>query len=142
MNRHDYVLAVLSAGGERASYSPVKVQKLFFLIDREIPQWVGGPHFQFEPYDYGPFDKAVYGELDLLRLGGLIEDHDGGRYRCYELTPEGYDRGQSMLASFTPEVRDYISAVAAWVRSLSFAQLVSAIYQRYPDMKANSIFQQ
>ena len=36
------------------------VQKLLFLLDREAAEIVGGPHFRFVPYNYGPFDKGVY----------------------------------------------------------------------------------
>ena len=49
--RFDVVLAVMAAGGAGARYDPVRVQKLFFLIDREIPEFIDGPYFHFEPYD-------------------------------------------------------------------------------------------
>ena len=142
MQQNDYVLAILSAGGEQASFSPVQVQKLFFLLDREIPQFVGGPYFDFTPYDFGPFDKEVYGALDGLDLPGLAEKTSDGRYRRYSLTPEGLARGRDQFAAFPEDVQKYISQLATWVRSLSFSQLVSAIYRAYPEMKANSIFQQ
>ena len=45
MERPNLVLAALAAGGENASYWPVQVQKLLFLIDREASALVGGPHF-------------------------------------------------------------------------------------------------
>jgi hypothetical protein len=44
----------------------VQVQKLFFLLDENIAADLGGRQFSFEPYDYGPFDRAVYSELELL----------------------------------------------------------------------------
>src|SRR5207248_1751684 len=72
MERHNLVLAALAAGGENASYWPVQVQKLLFLIDREASALVGGPHFDFKPYDYGPFDRAVYVELDALSAQGFV----------------------------------------------------------------------
>ena len=58
MTRKEVVLAAL-APAKHAPHSPVQVQKLIFLIDRNIPREVGGPHFDFQPYNYGPFDKAV-----------------------------------------------------------------------------------
>ena len=67
MDRRDYVLATLSAGGEHTSFSPAQVQKLFFLIDREIPQWVGGPHFRFEPYDYTVWKRILRAVAALRR---------------------------------------------------------------------------
>lgn len=136
------MLTGLAAAGASASFTPVQVQKLFFLIDREIPRFVGGPHFSFRPYDYGPFDSAVYDTLDILSIQGLVEIESSGRYRVYSLTSSGYDAGQKLLAQLVPEVNKFIADAANWVLSLRFDQLVSAIYRRYPDMKVNSIFNQ
>lgn len=140
MNRHDMVLAGLAAAGENATLSPVQVQKLFFIIDREIPEAVNGPHFSFTPYDYGPFDSSVYTVLNTLRANGLANEVQHQRYRQYALTNAGYQEGVAKLATVPEDAQQYIRDVAHWVRSLSFAQLVSAIYQHYPEMKANSVF--
>lgn len=140
MDRKGLMLAALAAGGENATFSPVQIQKLFFLIDREAAQLVGGPYFSFEPYDYGPFDRAVYDQLDLLELCGSVKATNGERYRVYSLTPQGYAEGVERLADIGPEASSYIKKVANWVRALSFQQLVAAIYKRYPDMKVNSVF--
>ena len=142
MNRHEFVLGVLSAGGEQASFSPVQVQKLFFVLDREIPGLVGGPYFDFQPYDFGPFDKAVYGALNRLGLQDLAEKTGDGNYRQYSLTREGLDRGRELFAELPGSAQEYIVEITTWVRSLSFSQLVSAIYRDYPEMRVNSIFQQ
>jgi len=140
MNRREIVLAALAAGGENAAFSPVQVQKLFFLIDREASHLIGGPHFHFQPYDYGPFDQAVYQQLDLLEMGGLAETSSTGRYRRYTLTAPGFADGQHVLQSLPAATREFLVKTVAWVRSLSFQQLVAAIYNRYPDMKVNSVF--
>lgn len=142
MDRREIVLAGLAAAGGGTSFAPVQVQKLFFLIDREIPQFVEGPHFNFRPYDYGPFDSAVYDTLDFLAFGGLVEIESSGRYRRYSLTSDGFRSGQEVLSLLAPEVRKFVADAAAWILSLRFDQLVSAIYRRYPDMKVNSIFKQ
>lgn len=141
MNRQDYVISVLSAGGEQAQFSPVQLQKLFFLLDREVSDLVSGPHFDFQPYDYGPFDKTIYLDLAFLEADGRVEQTGGGRVRMYMLTTEGFHQGQAVLATLAPDLQEYIADLSNWIRSLSFTQLVSEIYRRYPDMKANSVFQ-
>ena len=88
MDTRDLILSALAAGGENTIYSPVQVQKLLFLIDREAAPLVGGQHFDFKPYNYGPFDRAVYDQLDGLAQEGLIEIHSSGRYPKYTLTSE------------------------------------------------------
>ena len=69
--RQKVVLAALAA--ERSSaFAPVQVQKLFFLLDQNIAADFGGRQFNFEPYDYGPFDRAVYSELEALAQKELV----------------------------------------------------------------------
>jgi hypothetical protein len=141
MQRDELILAALAAAGQNESFAPVQVQKLFFLIDRELSAFLGGPHFAFKPYDYGPFDRIVYDELDRLEMLDLVRKQSTDRYRVYVLTPSGFSEGQRQLATIPEPARSFIQQAAIWVRSLNFQQLVAAIYNRYPDMKVNSIFQ-
>lgn len=142
MTRDDLVLAALAAGGVGAAYSPVQVQKLFFLIDREVAGLVQGPHFDFRPYDYGPFDRGVYTAIEGLRDRGYADVTASGSYRRYLLTEVGLEVGGQKLMLLDPQVQDYIKQLAVWVRGLSFNQLVASIYNQYPDMKVNSVFQE
>lgn len=135
MTRTDYVLAVMAAA--REELTPVQVQKLFFILDKKAAAQVGGPHFNFQPYNYGPFDAGVYRELDALIEKGLVVMTSTGSSRQYGIAPAG-----SVFSSpeMKPETRDYVHKLASWIRSLSFGQLVSAVYKEWPDMQANSIF--
>jgi uncharacterized protein YwgA len=140
MNRSEILLAALAAGGENATYTPVQVQKLFFLLDREASKLLDGPHFDFQPYDYGPFDQAVYSGLEELSRRGLIQVHNAGKYRTYGLSQDGFNEGENLLYGLPPNAVGYVKSVATWIRQLSFQQLVASIYNRYPEMKAKSVF--
>lgn len=140
MTREDNVLLGLAAGGANARFTPVQVQKLFFLIDREASHLVEGPHFNFVPYDYGPFDKSVYETLEGLSQCGLAVTQSTGTYRVYELTEAGVAAGTVALSKLTPSAREYIKQLSNWVRKLSFEQLVGTIYKKYPEMKEKSVF--
>lgn len=141
-HRQSIVLAALAAESG-AEFAPVQVQKLFFLIDENVGSLLGGKQFAFEPYDYGPFDKEVYSELDTLARAGLVRVIDIGSSngrRRYTLTPPGQAAGERALQQIAPSVRDYFSDVSRWVRSMGFAELVGAIYNAYPNMRVNSVF--
>lgn len=141
MNRRDLVLLALAAGGENATFFPVQVQKLFFLIDSEASKFMDGhPYFNFKPYDYGPFDRAVYDVLRELSLKGMVEIDRSGHYRKYILTKQGYEEGSEKLKKLPDNVEAFVIKAAEWVRSLDFQQIVAAIYKYYPDMKTKSIF--
>lgn len=140
MERRHLVLAAMAAAGQNSSFTPVQVQKLFFLIDREAGPFLGGPFFDFVPYDYGPFDREVYSEIESLAAEGMSEVDSSMRYRVYRLTPSGFETGADCLSQIDEPARSFMVEAAKWVKSLSFQQLVAAIYTKYPEMKANSIF--
>jgi uncharacterized protein YwgA len=139
MNKKEILLLSLS-GGYR--FSPVQVQKLLFLIDKNLPDTAGTPFFNFQPYDYGPFDKDVYLELEDLSKEGLVsisQEHLSS-HRCYALTPEGNKKAQDVAARLDTKNAHYIRKLSEFVRSLSFRDLVSAIYKAYPETKVKSVF--
>ena len=140
MNRSEYVLAVLSLLGQDACFSPVQVQKLFFLLDKEVPELTAGPRFAFAPYDYGPFDSAVYHELEALSGDGLVAILTGSTHRLYRITESGREKGSSLAAKLDSLALAYIKKAGAFVLKLSFKELVTAIYKAYPETKAASIF--
>jgi uncharacterized protein YwgA len=140
MERHDLVLAALSPA-KNGLYTPVMVQKLFFLIDRVIPKLVGGPYYNFVPYNYGPFDAEVYNDLENLAHQGHVQIILEEKWRNYALTESGLQRGEKSFGLFDPKAQEFIIAASETVRRLSFTELVSAIYKKYPDMQKNSVFQ-
>lgn len=139
MNRREILLAAL-ASGSREEFSPVQLQKMMFLIDRNIGVALGGPFFNFEPYDYGPFDVGVYNEFSAIARQQLGEESGYGSYRRYRLNDEGRSRAREVLGTITIEYRQYIEKIAHFVQHLSFSALVSTIYKHYPEMKVNSVF--
>lgn len=141
MDRRSIILAAF-APAEGAGHTPVQVQKLLFLIDKEIPKLVDGPHYNFQPYYYGPFDASLYNELSELAKEGHVEIFPEQTWSSYRLTRKGQNAGEELLKNLRPQAQEFIKRVSAFVRSLSFPQLVSAIYKAYPEMKANSVFQE
>lgn len=140
MDKRELVLAALAAGGGGA-HSPVQVQKLLFIVQQNVGQDTGTP-FAFRPYDYGPFDGSVYEVLRSLESEGLAAAQTTSRgWKNYKLTSQGQQEGAALLdQQVGGQVRKYIQDVSAFVRGHSFADLVSAVYKAYPEMKVNSVF--
>jgi hypothetical protein len=142
-SREEIVLAaLLPAGG--VPHTPVQVQKLLFLVDRNLASLIGGPKFNFEPYHYGPFDLEVYSTLGELERQGLVEitQSHSGNWREYRLTPEGQSCAEAVRIRLDQRAQNYLEKASTFVRSLSFTDLVSAIYKAYPEMRARSVFQE
>ena len=143
MNRRDLVLAILGAADGR-TYTPVQIQKAAFLVCKHFGNVIDeGPGFNFEPYDYGPFDSDVYAEIEALYRAGeaVIAPSAHGNWNTYAASDAGIERsGDLLYGVLGEEASSYIYKISNWVRSLSFKSLVRSIYEVYPEMRANSIF--
>lgn len=140
MNKRDLLLAALAAGAGD-EHTPVQIQKLLFLVEKNVADDLGGAAFRFVPYDYGPFDSSVYDVLRSLESEGLAASAVAPRgWKKYKLTAQGQALGDALLRGLPQRAGGYIRTVSEFVRRLSFAQLVSSVYKSYPEMKANSVF--
>lgn len=140
MDKRKLVLAALAASAT-SMHTPVQIQKILFILEKNVSAELGGPSFDFKPYDYGPFDAAVYDQLRTLEHEELVTASPTQRgWKKYQLTSAGTIAGKAVLAELSPRLSSYILDVSKFVLSLSFAELVSAIYKAYPEMKVNSVF--
>ncbi len=128
----------MAAGGHQTIYNPVQIQKLFFLIGREMAELVGGPHFNFKPFHYGPYDGEVYNVLRMLADQNLVKVEQQDAFPVYTLTVQGAQEGQRILGKQSSTIQDSLARCARWVCIQSFRSLLIAIYMRYPDMEKNS----
>ncbi len=134
----DWTLLALAAAGGR-EVSPVQLQKSMFLLGRQMPEAVGDGFYKFEPYNYGPFDRRVYVDAEHMQAQGLTSLNNQGRFTTYAATPQGMRRALQ-LREANPRAAAYLDQVVKWALSLSFTQLVRAIYEQYPEMREKSVF--
>jgi uncharacterized phage-associated protein len=142
MRARDWTLLVIAAAGGR-SVSPVQLQKALFLLKQNLGTKLAREDFyEFEPYDYGPFNGTIYHDAEVLASEGLvsIDIPVSQRYREYSATAEGLARANTLRAAIDVQVREYLDRVVRWVRSLGFNALVQAIYDKYPWTAKNSVF--
>ena len=140
--REQIALVVLSlANGE--PFTPVQIQKALFLVsDKVAGAFSAHSRYDFQPYDYGPFDWQVYTDIEALAKEGMaqINQQPGARWRTYSASEAGIALGQHYAERLTDEQRSVLEKIVKLVRSLSFNELVSAIYKAYPPMRARSVF--
>ena len=141
--QRDQVLLVVLSLADGNPLTPVQVQKSLFLADRKARgAFRGTSVYNFQPYDYGPFDRQVYVDAQTLSYRGFVEigtDPRGG-WNTYAATDEGVRAGREFMAELAEEQRSMLSRIVKIVRSLSFTELVSAIYRSYPEMRVRSVF--
>lgn len=141
MDKTSLILASFYPAGAEP-YTPVQTQKLIFLVQNKLPSIIEDG-YDFQPYDYGPFDKEIYTELRKLKDEGFIIINDQQRtWPLYSLSGEGVEKAGIIYNKLDNNAKDVIKKLSTFVRSLSFSQLVSAVYKAYPEMRENSIYKE
>lgn len=133
MERCDIVLAAMASAGRQARFDPVRIQNVLFLIDREVPDAIGGPLFDFRPHDYGPLDPGMFDDLERLAERGSVVIDDAGPYLVYQVSEEGARAGRSALRRMPKRAARFVRKAAGWALSQSFWGLVAAIHRGYPE---------
>jgi hypothetical protein len=140
-NKKDWALMTLSLAGGRP-LTPVQLQKSLFLLGENVRPALPEDFYVFAPYNYGPFCQDIYQDVELLASEGLVtitRDPQYG-YALYAATPQGVTQGQTQWQKLEERYQQYAKSVVDWVLPLSFSQLVSAIYKKYPNYQEKSIF--
>jgi hypothetical protein len=137
----DWLLVAIAAGGAKG-LTPVQLQKAMFLLGKEMPDVVGDNFYTFDKYNYGPFSRQVYRDADTFVSDALVvaKPHGSQPWSDYLITPDGLRRAEEIKARAPKAAVRYVVNVVAWAQSLSFPQLVRAIYRKYPEYRENSVF--
>lgn len=129
---------LLAAGGTGPyPLDPVRLMKgAFLVVERGRSEW--SSLFNFEAYDYGPFDRRVYDARDALIFDDLLEVLPG-RYDSYRLTVEGRQRAAWLSEQLGADA-GWIRRIGRYVTTRSFARLLDEVYAAHPEYAARSRF--
>lgn len=137
--RKYWVLVALYAA-DGTSMSPIQLQKSIFLIGQKLD--IKKDFYEFEPYDYGPFDVHIYQDAESLDELGLITIAywSERRRRTYSITTKGVEKIEELLEDETSEVVENSKEIVKRVISLGFRELVKEVYEEFPEYSINSVF--
>ncbi len=143
MEKESITLLVIGAD-PNGGLSPIQLQKSLFIVGQTALDELPADYYEFFPYNYGPFTSEVYVIADTLEEKGLIRKviTSGENFFRYAITPDGKVKTAEIRKANPGLLCDYIDAVVQWVCSLSFDELLRAIYAKYPDFAVNSVFQE
>lgn len=146
--RHLLPLLLLNANEGESVKGRTRLQKLIFLIQQRLEEegdtveW--GYHFR--PYDYGPFAKGIYDDIEQLHRRGFViekedrlDQEDDVIQYDYELTDEGKKAlwqyaGRETLS----EVKGMTEQVKEQFNSIHLQELIDYVYTEYPEYAENS----
>ena len=141
LTKKDWTLLALAAANGQP-LSPLQLQKILFLLSQNLSSEVGPHFYHFIPYNYGPFDASVYSDAERLVGEDLVAacTVPGRTWMEYSATKQGIERAEQLKNEMSPVAQNYLPAVVQWTRSLTFTQLLRAIYKAYPQYSVNSVF--
>lgn len=141
ITRKDWMLIVLAAGGK--AFTPAQLQKTLFLLGQEHSRAVGPDFYEFEKYDYGPYTAEIYRDAEEMEEEGLVRISPSPNYRWkeYAASKHGLQRAKALRERIDPSVAQSIDETVSWTTTVSFQELVAEVYERYPEYRENSIFQ-
>lgn len=137
VSKEGVLIAIVAAAGE-AGLDRAQLQKSVFLVGEEFDGELPSNFYEFRPYMYGPFAQGVYADIERLSDGPMIHTFHGddGRPIYRFMSSAATD-----MIGLTDNLSSLIRRVVEWVTSMSFDELVRAIYYLYPEQRENSVFQ-
>jgi uncharacterized protein len=139
-----WLTLLIAFEGAPEGLDPVRIQKGMFLFAREtdVP---ATQKYDFRPYNYGPMSRQIYDDLDALVAGDLVEQVPvrGQSWTLYRATTAGVARGNELVAQASdvyPKAVEHLFVTKGAVASVSFEELLTDVYDRYPDMATKSVF--
>lgn len=144
-HRQDLPLSLIAAVSGESIEGRTRLQKLIFLIQKRANKNKNSgipDEYEFVPYDYGPFSKEIYDDIDKLVSRGLVEERpekldDGVITYNYTLTDKGREfvRENNLLAS----APDELNAVASSFGDSELDDIIDFVYDNYPAYAENSL---
>lgn len=139
MTGKDWMLLALAAAKAKGLTIP-QLERTLFVLGRELTSTRAAPYYTFAAGDYGPFDAAVHADARSLEADGLAHAAHDDFPPVYATTRKGLQAARQFAQQVPQEELDCLRRTVKWARRLSFPELVTAIYAKYPDISANSVF--
>ena len=125
-------LLLYTAKEENAEVTPTKLQKIFFLLEKEKGVQLG---LDFEPFIFGPYSKKLSDYLDKLIELEEVEEIEKEEVR--DLLSDaviGYVRNYVLNVEFKPEEHEKEVEIffREWVRK-SKDEIMNYVYKKYHE---------
>jgi len=135
-------MALMYSQDQEEIQGRTRFQKMVFLLQQEFEKT---EFYDFEAYDYGPFSKGLYDDLDDLIDRNLVEetreefDEDKVYYE-YKLT----DAGRELIERLsdeekTQDIMGLSERLKQEINSEDLSVVLDRVYSEYPKYAENSV---
>lgn len=138
-------LTLLDGKSGHALEGRTRLQKFLFLIQQRLEDRgeSSEDYYNFVAYDYGPFSKEIYDDIESLIDRGLVAEEakkldDGVIKYDYRLT----EKGETYIANSKEQLGsrlDIVSQVKEEFGDQTLQELIDYVYDEYPEYAKNSV---
>lgn len=142
-NRQKILLLVFQNLKNNKKLDPIQIQKAIFLIEKEcIENKNFAKTFNFVPYNYGPFDKDIYNDLQTLIQKNFVASEWNGNIKQYKTTEDTalFDYSNELVTHYGETFIDNVKNITDFVSNLSFDELLNWLYNKYPEMAEKTVY--
>ena len=165
LNGADYLLLLLYLNNKEPIIGAVRLEKMMFLFNMEIAPILKEKGLEsdklpeFIAYNYGPFSKDVYEQVELFKGIKFIQITDlkateemvevtskgyklktDGTYYKYSLLKTGENYVvDNILPSVSDEQKALLETFKKKITSIYPKQLLKYVYSKYPDYTTKSL---
>jgi uncharacterized protein YwgA len=138
-------LALLALNEEGEIEGITRFQKLVFMAQKEIPN-LQTREYTFKSYDYGPFSKELYDDIDALVGNGYVEraiqqTGNGNEKHIYSLTEKGRAYIHQILESESGSEDLEVESLRQLkdeYNDMPILQLIRRVYNKHPEYAEDS----
>jgi uncharacterized protein YwgA len=151
MHRKLLPLALMYVNDGEPIEGRTRLQKMVFLMQKELEQrdqsGAIGLEYDFIPYDYGPFSKKLYDDLDAMIEQEFVEDAEeplqSGKVKyIYEIEDDGEDLVDSEKKTWSNAIAIFQLAqeVKEEYNFMLLSELIEYVYSEYPEYAEKSVY--
>lgn len=121
-----------------------RFQKMIFLAQKRLEKNESVENYEFIPYDYGPFSKELYDDIDELVDRGVVKERtktiDGKKKYFYELSKKGQEIIRPKLRDGNfKKIERTVEKIKSELNSMKLPKLLDKVYSKHPEYAENSV---
>lgn len=137
-------LALLCASDEQEIRGRTRLQKMVFLIQQQFGDTQDLPgEYTYIPYDYGPFAKKLYDDLDFLEERDVITENrvtlDDKVVYYYSLGPNADEYLDNWSSDEIDRILDMAEQIKDQFNDMPLPNLLDYVYSEHPEYAENSV---
>ena len=150
MHRKLLPIALMYVNDQEPIEGRTRLQKMVFLMQQRLNERSLTPlnsrDYEFIPYDYGPFSKELYDDLDTLITREFVKDAEEefapGKLKYeYYIGPDGSGFVEDQQTSEDAQViLDLAREIKTEYNDVRLSDLIDDVYSEYPEYAENSIY--